>query len=137
MQSEKRNVSPIKQRILQFIDFLHISKREFYMRTSISRGTLDNSTGITEDTLAKLFTTYKNINPSWLITGEGLMIIDIVKEFVNLNDQHEPEVDHKKCQVCNEKDRIIDSLKEQIAHYQKEIEWLRHQIECRDKTKNK
>ena len=58
MQSNMQNISPIKQRILQFVANLGISKREFYSLTGISRGTLESKTGITEDTLTKLFTTY-------------------------------------------------------------------------------
>ena len=51
MQSNMQNISPIKQRILQFVANLGISKREFYSLTGISRGTLESKTGITEDTL--------------------------------------------------------------------------------------
>lgn len=55
MQEKTQNISPIKQRILQFIANLGISKREFYSLTGISRGTLESKTGITEDTLTKHF----------------------------------------------------------------------------------
>ena len=58
MQSNMQNISPIKQRILQFVANLGISKREFYSLTGISRGTLESKTGITEDTLTKLIPTY-------------------------------------------------------------------------------
>lgn len=66
--------SPIKQRILLFVSGLKISKREFYNKTGISRGTLDNSAGITEDTLAKLLAIYGEINSHWLLTGDGDML---------------------------------------------------------------
>ena len=66
MQSSMQNISPIKQRILQFVANLGISKREFYSLTGISRGTLESKTGITEDTLTKLFTTYPNLYGSLL-----------------------------------------------------------------------
>ncbi|MFR4039085.1 MAG: hypothetical protein ACLTZT_15970, partial [Butyricimonas faecalis] len=71
MQSSMQNISPIKQRILQFVANLGISKREFYSLTGISRGTLESKTGITEDTLTKLFTTYPNLSPIWIFTGKG------------------------------------------------------------------
>ena len=145
MPKKERNVSPIKQRISQFVDYLHISKREFYMKTSISRGTLDNSTGITEETMTKILATYQNINPSWLITGKGSMIIDFSEETAgsfseidNVDSTKNKFEDYDNiCQICKEKDRIIDSLKDQINHYQKEIEWLRSRIEYRDGTKIK
>lgn len=74
MQEKLQKLSPIKQRILKLIDYLEISKREFYAKTGISRGTLESSTGITEETMAKVFAVYRNINPEWLLTGKGEMI---------------------------------------------------------------
>lgn len=74
MQDKIQNISPIKQRILQFIDTLDISKRDFYSKTGISRGTLESRTGITEDTMAKFIATYKTVSVTWLISGEGEML---------------------------------------------------------------
>jgi transcriptional regulator with XRE-family HTH domain len=65
----------IKQRILQFVDSLGVSKRSFYEKTGISRGTLEGIAGITEDTLVKFITNYTNINPTWLLTGDGDMLL--------------------------------------------------------------
>lgn len=74
MQEEKQKNSPIKQRILQFVDTLGISKRDFYAKTGISRGTLESCTGITEDTITKVFAIYSELNPSWLLTGRDNML---------------------------------------------------------------
>jgi hypothetical protein len=71
LQEKEQKNSPIKQRILHFAQHHCDSKREFYARTGISRGTLESKTGITESTLVKFFTTYKNVNPFYFITGEG------------------------------------------------------------------
>lgn len=76
MQGKIQNISPIKQRILQFVEYLNVTKREFYAKCGISRGTLENNTGITEESLAKLFATYKQVNPLWVVTGEGEMLRD-------------------------------------------------------------
>ena len=65
MQEKEQNISPVKQRILQFVDELGISKREFYAKTNISRGTLESKTGITEDTLAKFTQTFPDISLEW------------------------------------------------------------------------
>ncbi|MTK53328.1 S24 family peptidase [Paludibacter sp.] len=70
MQQEVQKFSPIKQRILQYVDTLGISKREFYAKTGISRGTLESPTGITEETLTKFFATFKDVDPLWIISGE-------------------------------------------------------------------
>ena len=74
MQGKKQKISPIKQRILQFVDTLGISKRDFYAATGISRGTLESSTGITEDTIAKVFATYPDLSPMWVVLGKGEML---------------------------------------------------------------
>jgi hypothetical protein len=69
-----QNLSPIKQRIIQFVDTHYSSRREFYKRTEISRGTLENESGITEETLSKIFTKEPGLSPSWVIAGEGPML---------------------------------------------------------------
>lgn len=74
MQEKVQKVSPTKQRILQFVDTLGISKRDFYAATGISRGTLESSTGITEDTIAKVFATYPDLSPMWVVLGKGEML---------------------------------------------------------------
>ena len=66
--------SPIKKRILQFAETLRVSKRDFYKKTGISRGTLENNTGITEDILVKFIATFPEISIEWLITGRGEML---------------------------------------------------------------
>lgn len=71
MQEKEQIFSPIKQRILQYVDTLSISKRDFYAKTGISRGTLESKTGITEETISKFLATYGNVSPEWLISGKG------------------------------------------------------------------
>jgi len=66
-----QNISPIKQRILEYADTLNISKRKFYEKIGVSRGTLESKTGITEDIVAKFIANYPEINVEWLITGFG------------------------------------------------------------------
>lgn len=68
--------SPIKSRIAHYADTKNISKRDFYKCTAISRGTLENKTGITEETLTKIFAACPDLSPLWVITGEGPMLKD-------------------------------------------------------------
>lgn len=71
MQEKEQKISPIKQRILQFADTLKISKREFYLRIGVSRGTLESKTGITEDVLAKFIAAFPEVSIEWLMEGKG------------------------------------------------------------------
>lgn len=74
MQGKEQNISPIKQRILFFASTLGISKRDFYAKIGVSRGTLESKTGITEDVVTKFFATYPEVSIEWLMTGEGEML---------------------------------------------------------------
>lgn len=74
MQAKQQKFSPIKQRILHFADTLGISKREFYTKIGVSRGTLESHTGITEDVMAKFIATYPDVSLIWLLTGQGEML---------------------------------------------------------------
>lgn len=109
MQEKIQKISPIKQRILQFIDTLGISKRDFYAKTGISRGTLESATGITEDTIAKVFATYSNLSQSWIFLNQGEMLINQNKEEINahlnahpnahLSDKNDNSLGDKKYQT--------------------------------------
>jgi len=66
--------SPIKRRILNYLDSKGITKYEFYKNSGITRGTLDNPSGISESNIIKFLQYERNISLSWLITGEGEML---------------------------------------------------------------
>lgn len=74
MQEKEQNISPIKQRILLFAASLGISKRDFYTKIGVSRGTLESKTGITENVVTKFFATYPEVSIEWLMTGRGEML---------------------------------------------------------------
>lgn len=104
MQTNKQLFSPIKQRILYFADTLGISKRDFYKKINVSRGTLESNTGITEEILAKFIVVYPEISIEWLILGEGEMLKQATTE--------QKEV--LPCGACVEKDRVIKNLNDLI-----------------------
>ena len=80
MQEKIQKTSPIKERILYFIETLAISKREFYRITGISRGTLESNTGITEEIMARFFANFPKVSEKWLLTGEGNMLKSEIEE---------------------------------------------------------
>lgn len=67
-------ISIQKEKILQFIDYKGISKNKFYIKTGISNGVLDKKSSLSMNTVEKIYSAYPEINPEWLITGEGEMI---------------------------------------------------------------
>ncbi len=69
-----KNISTQKERILQFIDYKGISKNKFYKETGISNGVLDKKSGLSMDTVEKFYSTFSEVSPEWLLTGEGPML---------------------------------------------------------------
>lgn len=69
-----RQISPIKNRILQYIDYKNISKYKFYQKTGITRGVLDKESGISEENIAKFIAYSDDIDLNWLLTGKGEML---------------------------------------------------------------
>ena len=96
MQEKMQHISPIKQRILQFFETLNISKRDFYKKLGISRGTLESNTGITEDVMAKFIATFPDVSIDWLIFGIGSMIKEAENQSDNSNTLKEPVAVYNK-----------------------------------------
>ena len=69
-----QNISPIKEKILKYIESIGISKYQFYQNTGITRGVLDKESGISEENVAKFIAYYPDINTDWLLTGNGEML---------------------------------------------------------------
>jgi len=78
----------IKARVLKHIDRLGISKNKFYNLTGIPNGTLDKKTGVSEMFIEKYLSAFEDVNPTWLLTGEGEMFIKDEKDTIVLpNDE--------------------------------------------------
>lgn len=64
----------IKDRVLEHIAVLGISKNKFYKLTGIPNGTLDKNTGVSEMFIEKYISIFPQVNPLWLLTGRGKML---------------------------------------------------------------
>ncbi|MGV0830721.1 S24 family peptidase [Empedobacter brevis] len=87
-----RENSIIKKNILQFLEFKGISKYEFYHKTGVSNGVLTQKSGMSEENIHRFLSYYKEVNPTWLLTGMGSMINEdktIVKEPLVLYNKKE------------------------------------------------
>lgn len=70
-------ISPIKERILQFIENQNITKIDFCKLTGISYANLKGKSLFSEiggDKIAEILSIYPNLNPEWLLTGNGEML---------------------------------------------------------------
>jgi phage repressor protein C with HTH and peptisase S24 domain len=80
--------SPIKGRIIQFIERQSITKDNFFEKTGVSASNFKGKGAESElggEKIAKILTSYPELNPSWLITGEGAMLRTEVVEVSPLN----------------------------------------------------
>lgn len=88
--------SLIKQNILLYLEFKNVSKYRFYKDSGITRGVLDQNTGMSEENTAKFLAYAPDCNPTWLLTGNGEMLLSnnngSIKSFTlrtdnNISDQ--------------------------------------------------
>lgn len=64
----------IIERIIQYIDYKSITKYKFHKDLGFSNGFLDKNRSISSDNYAKILDYYPDINPDWLLTGNGQML---------------------------------------------------------------
>lgn len=69
-----REKSIIKQNILKYLDFIGVTPYKFYQETGITRGVLTQNNGMSEENTTRFLAYYKNVNPEWLLTGQGSML---------------------------------------------------------------
>ncbi len=70
-------LSPIKDRIDKYIKNQHLKKMDFFEKTGISPSNFKGEGSKSElggDKIAKILSIYSDINPDWLLTGQGSML---------------------------------------------------------------
>lgn len=131
-------ISPIKERILQFIEYKDITKKDFCDVTGISYANLKGKSLFSEiggNQIGEILSTYGEISSDWLLTGNGNMI-----KSYNQVAANEPKkaYQEKGCPLCAEKDKRIQQLERQLKRNENEIDRLWNLIECPpDKIKTK
>jgi len=127
MQEKLQKISPVKQRILQYVDTLNLSKRKFSHITGISRGTLESKTGITEDILTKVFANFPDLDVRWVILGEESRHLPDV-----LPQAREPAANCEagnRCVSCDLRQQIIDTQRKTIETLEDRIADLEADLE--------
>lgn len=82
-------ISTIKENILYFIEKQGISKVSFYEKTEISASNFKGSglkSEIGGDKIVKILSSYPEINPEWLLTGQGSMLKSYTAPEATLSD---------------------------------------------------
>ncbi len=130
MQENNKNFFSINKRIIQFIEYLNISRYKFAKATGVSEVNLLNiykgKNKPSIDIIEKILNYYKVLNPTWLLTGEGPMLREEIKQDeaykpppMATPKKTEPTNDNT-CPLCAEKERII-AEKERVIEKQEQI----------------
>jgi hypothetical protein len=67
----------IKERVLKISDFKELKKEDFFTSLGVSYGNFkgkSKDTPLNSDTIADILTMFPDINPTWLLTGDGKML---------------------------------------------------------------
>ena len=95
MQENKQEKSLIKQNILLYLANRGVTPYEFYKVSGVTRGVLAQNNGISEENISRFLAYAPDVNPSWLVTGRGDMLIDkqdfsIEQENIKRNEEKLP-----------------------------------------------
>jgi repressor LexA len=69
-----------KDKIIKYLDLKGVSKNKFYKETGLSNGFLDSGSSFSLENLRIILDKYRDIDPQWLLTGKGEMIIPNFKD---------------------------------------------------------
>ena len=138
----------MKSRIIDFVKSQKMSIREFERVCNFPNGTIGAfKNDINNKRRVVIFEKFPQLNTKWLLTGEGEMLNHLHNEAThNINSSNNTYINgvgDNSQDKTNEKNiynemiitqrELIDSLKEQIIQYRKEIEYLRQIIkECNE-----
>lgn len=122
-----REISFLKQNILEYLDFKGITKYKFYTETGVSNGVLSQKSGISEENILRVLSCYKDINPTWLFTGQGEMILS---DSYPISKESIPDiVSERPFQAYeSDKDEVIKQLKERLVDKEEVIILLRSEV---------
>ncbi|MFJ1474041.1 hypothetical protein ACILE9_07220 [Capnocytophaga cynodegmi] len=81
-----------KEKILKYIDYKGISKRDFYRQTGLSNGFLDSGKHIGSDNIKIIISAYPEINIEWLVMDNGEMLKTKCEENVLKKNEDKPNV---------------------------------------------
>ena len=116
MQEKSHKKSIVKQNILQIIEIKGLTKYDFYKKTRITRGVLDQNNGMSEDNIARFLAYFTDIDANWLITGEGSM--------------HKADTAVMSGTAPPDRDKYVQLLESKIEDQQKIIDLLEEKVEA-------
>ena len=124
----------IQERILQYLEYKKVTPYKFCKDLEFPMGSLNKRGSIGTDKYLKIIKYYRDLNPEWLLSGEGTM----------LKDEHAPQAkppddkylllleEHNKTlkDQLKDKEAIIKEKEEKEALYKEKIKDLQQQVQA-------
>lgn len=123
----------VKERLIEFIDYLNVSKSAFERKCKLSNGFVDKSNDkIRDSSLQMIASAYPELNILWLQTGYGEMLLEpeAIKIYNEVRESF-PGYEKQSQLPDDRTDRligIIDSQQETIKAQQETIRTLSETI---------
>lgn len=121
----------IQERILQYIDNKDITPYKFCKDLDFPMGYLSKRGAIRTDNYLKIIKYYTDINPEWLLTGEGSMLKE--EEEKNIVSQALPAANDEVSTLLREKaamlEAIIKEKEEKEVMYKEKIMALENELQ--------
>lgn len=140
MQEKKQENSPIKKRILQYLSYKNISEYAFYKESGITRGILNQKTGISEDNLTRFLAYAQDVSTKWVLLGQDNMIIaknnaaEHEDEFGKSSILRGPECQFEFHKVTDEKVATDFYLKKYIEQLELNLNEKKEAVKEKEKT---
>lgn len=64
----------VRQRVIKYLEYKKISRTKFYRMAHLSNGYLDKEGAMSTTNCEKICEIFPEINPEWLLTGNGMML---------------------------------------------------------------
>lgn len=124
-----------KVRILQYLEYKGISKPQFYTDIDIKRGLLDSdkmNATVTDVVIAKILVKYRDIDPLWLLIGEGSMLRTEQRQQASKSEvQPISSIEESSIykEMYKEKDLEVKDLMETVGSLKEQIRQLKRENE--------
>lgn len=131
MQEKHKEISPIKERILIYLEYKGITLYKCYKETGISKNVLSQKNGLSEENLTKFLKKYPEVNPTWVVTGELSMLNEENQPIIESEDEHEIYKDLVSTQkvLISRQDKMYNALEKEKEDLQKQVENLKNELE--------
>ncbi|PKP26626.1 MAG: XRE family transcriptional regulator [Bacteroidetes bacterium HGW-Bacteroidetes-2] len=111
-----KNFEDIGERFKQYLIYSNLGVNKAAEKLGFSGSqvsNINNGKVFGSDKLFKILNVFSDINPTWLLTGEGDMLRETTKESVST-------IDEKDRYIIDLQKRHIEKLEEEIQHLKKE-----------------